>query len=171
MEKLFSFYYKICDKYFPITSKTKGTIIFILSIALPIFVPTIILASIFPTIPGQIFLVGFMMIWCFTFCSLSLHASRGMQELDFQKEDKRRKTPSHYMFYRLKNHKTGEWQEWTRMDMKDEYNSKFNKNWYEQFIKPLVATGDAEVEMGGMTEDEKKEMRRNASLEALLKEK
>ena len=48
------------------------------------------------------------------------------------------------MFYRLKN-KDGEWQDWTRMNFKDEYNADWYKNWYEQFIKPLVATGDAEV--------------------------
>lgn len=164
MSKLFSFYHNFFNKYVSIKSKTKVAIIFILSISLPIIVPTIFLSSLFPIFPVQIFLIVSIVVWCLTFLPLSLHAVRGMEELDYQKEDKRRNTPPNYLFYRYKNIDTNEWTNWNRIDMNDSY----YRNWHKSFIEPLEMTGDAETEWGGETEEEKILRKRNDALENIL---
>lgn len=104
------------------------------------------------------------MVWCLTFLPLSLHAVRGIEELDYQKEDKRRNTSPNYLFYRYKNIDTNEWTNWNRIDMNDSY----YRNWYKSFIQPLEMTGDAETEWGGETEEAKILRRRNDALKNIL---
>ncbi len=152
----------LCDKKIKIKTKAKAYLVILLSF-LTLILPVVLLANIFQIHPILPF-TGVLVIWCFTFFFPLMRAIDGIKVLNRQKESHRRKAPENIWYYRYRDNNTGEWDKWWEMDMDDKYFQDF----YNDILKYRVGDDNFELEKGGMTEEQRKDMNRKKWFKNLL---
>ena len=161
MDKYLDFIHNFCERYLKPKNRKSAFIGSALSIGIP-FV-SIMLLSIF-VFTNSFPLIIYFILYGFTFMQVTIYFNGEIQKFKNQDESERRKSSDNFIFYRIKNSFTGKWEKWFRINLEDGWD-----DYYKNFLIPGEKQGVVEIDRGGLTNTQKKKIKRTKSIDKLIK--